>query len=139
MKVAVVTDDGRTISQHFGRATYYEVLTVENGSVTGRERREKPAHQHHHHPAHDLEQGVVHLHEDGDAEATGVGTGNAHNSVIASIQDCATVISRGMGLGAYDSLRGAGIEPIITDVREIDEAVRQYLAGDLVDHPERLH
>ena len=28
--LAAVTDDGTTISQHFGRAKYYEVVFVEN-------------------------------------------------------------------------------------------------------------
>ena len=32
IKVAFVTDDGTTISQHFGRARYYEVLTVANNA-----------------------------------------------------------------------------------------------------------
>ena len=43
-KVAAVTDDGETISQHFGRALYYEVLTIENGKIAKRERREKIGH-----------------------------------------------------------------------------------------------
>lgn len=43
MKIAIVTEDGRTISQHFGRAPYYAVLTVEDGIVTGRELRPKSA------------------------------------------------------------------------------------------------
>jgi predicted Fe-Mo cluster-binding NifX family protein len=30
MKIAIVSDDGMTISQHFGRATYYVVVSVEN-------------------------------------------------------------------------------------------------------------
>ena len=32
MKIAATTDDEATISQHFGRAPYYLVTTVENGS-----------------------------------------------------------------------------------------------------------
>ncbi len=137
MKIALVTDDGNTISQHFGRAGYYEVLSVENGSVIGRERREKPAHGLHHQHPHDP--GAVHLHESGDTAAAGGGAVNAHGAMLAPITDCQVLISRGMGYGAYDSLRGAGIQTIITDVREIDEAVGKYLAGELVDHPERLH
>ena len=46
MKIAVVTDDGETISQHFGRAQHYVVLTIENGQVTGREMRDKFGHRH---------------------------------------------------------------------------------------------
>ena len=35
MKIAAITDDGTTISQHFGRAPYYVVVTVEAGAGTG--------------------------------------------------------------------------------------------------------
>ena len=41
LSIAIATDDGITISQHFGRAMYYEVLSIENGKVVKRERREK--------------------------------------------------------------------------------------------------
>ncbi len=36
MKIAVVTDDGMTVSQHFGQARYYAVLTIEEQRVSGR-------------------------------------------------------------------------------------------------------
>jgi len=45
MKIAAVSDDV-TISQHFGRAPFYVVITVEEGRVTGREVREKMGHAH---------------------------------------------------------------------------------------------
>jgi hypothetical protein len=44
IKIAAVTDDGVTISPHFGRARYYEVLTIENGAIAKRERRERAGH-----------------------------------------------------------------------------------------------
>jgi predicted Fe-Mo cluster-binding NifX family protein len=28
MKLAIITDDGYSISKHFGRAAYYQVLTI---------------------------------------------------------------------------------------------------------------
>jgi predicted Fe-Mo cluster-binding NifX family protein len=33
MKIAVITDDGKTISQHFGRAPYYMVFSIEGKLV----------------------------------------------------------------------------------------------------------
>jgi predicted Fe-Mo cluster-binding NifX family protein len=42
MKIAVITDDGKTISQHFGHAPYYLVVTVENNKIIDRELRDKP-------------------------------------------------------------------------------------------------
>ncbi len=49
------------------------------------------------------------------------------------------LIAPGMGAGAYDSIRAAGICPIVTDLLMITDAVRAYLKGTLVDHVERLH
>ncbi|MGA8903982.1 MAG: hypothetical protein WB661_03120 [Candidatus Bathyarchaeia archaeon] len=41
MKVALVSDNGKNVSQHFGRARYYVVVTVENGHEVNREVRDK--------------------------------------------------------------------------------------------------
>ncbi len=46
MKIAAVTDDGLIISQHFGRAAYYWVVTIENGVIVSEEKREKMGHTH---------------------------------------------------------------------------------------------
>jgi len=43
VKIAIVTDDGQSISAHFGRARAYAVITVEDGVVVGREIRPKAA------------------------------------------------------------------------------------------------
>ncbi len=41
MKIALITDDGKSISQHFGRAPYYLVVTLEDGKEVNRELRPK--------------------------------------------------------------------------------------------------
>ena len=70
MRIAFVTDDERTVSQHFGRARYYLVVTLEDGQIVERERREKPGHAQFAGEAHDHEQGVpVHVHERGSERA----------------------------------------------------------------------
>ena len=43
-KIATVTDDGKTISPHFGRATKYAVLTIEDDRIIARELRDKAGH-----------------------------------------------------------------------------------------------
>ena len=45
----------------------------------------------------------------------------------------------GMGMGVFQSLTQAGIQPVITDIAAVDEAVAAYLAGTLTNHIERLH
>jgi len=44
MKIAFVSDNGKNVSQHFGRARYYVVVTVENGQVVKNETRDKLGH-----------------------------------------------------------------------------------------------
>jgi predicted Fe-Mo cluster-binding NifX family protein len=56
-----------------------------------------------------------------------------------AIGDCDVLIAGGMGWGAYESLKGYGIRPIVTDMPDIREAVRRYLEGELPDLMERLH
>jgi hypothetical protein len=44
-----------------------------------------------------------------------------------------------MGMGAQQHLIASGIEPLLTDLHTIDEAVDHYVAGTLVSNPRRLH
>ena len=130
MKIAAVTEDGVTISQHFGRAPYYVVLTVEDGQVVGREQREKVAHG----------RGADgHVHVEGQAHGFDAASQDTHGRMAAPITDCQVLLARGMGMGAFQSLTQAGIEPVITDIAAVDEAITAYVAGTLTNHTERLH
>jgi predicted Fe-Mo cluster-binding NifX family protein len=59
--------------------------------------------------------------------------------MTSAIADCDVLLARGMGAGAYESMKQADIRPVVTDVTNIDEAVQDYLAGSLTDHVEKLH
>jgi predicted Fe-Mo cluster-binding NifX family protein len=130
MKIAVVTDDHQTISAHFGRATYYEVFTISDGKITQREAILKPAHNQFANEPHD---------EPGFAHGQGPAAESRHARMLEPIRDCQVLLTRGMGQGAHDNLTQAGIKQILTDIHEIEPAVKAYLDGQLVDHPERLH
>jgi len=129
-KIAIVTDDHQTISAHFGRAIFYEVFTVEDGKITGREARPKPNHNHF---------GIEHHEEHGHQHGTGPEAEGRHQSMIGVIKDCQTLLARGMGMGAFDSLKSNGIQPVMTDIQDIEKAVEAHIKGELIDHPERLH
>lgn len=136
MKIAFVSEDAKTISQHFGRAPFYVVVTVENGQVVSRELREKLGHaqfagQHGHHEEHGYSVGQGHGFDRASQDR--------HARMANAIADCAVLVARGMGAGAYENMRQAGIRPIITDIPTIDEAVQAFIMGRLTDHPERLH
>ncbi len=131
MKIACITEDGRTISAHFGRAPYYAVLTVENGQVIARELRDKLGHQQFGAEEHREAPGVRH--------GTDPSSHDRHRSMAAAIADCQVLLCRGMGYGAYQSMQQLGITPVVTEVVEIEAAVLAYISGDLQDHPEKLH
>ena len=132
MKIAAVSDDGITISQHFGRAAYYVVVTIQDNQIIAREKREKMGHAQF--------GGETHA-EENDPRGHGFdpASQSRHTRMANAITDCQVLLARGMGAGAYDSMKAAGIRPIVTDIPSIDDAVQAYLAGTLVDHTERLH
>lgn len=132
MKIAIVTDDGRTISRHFGRATHYLVVTAEDGKPLVRELREKLGHQHFGSEEHGQ-------HEHGGDHGAHTGNHDRHVSMVQAIADCQVVICGGMGMGAYESLRQLNITPYVTDETDVDTAVQLFLEGKLVDHTELLH
>jgi len=132
MKIAAISDDGTTISQHFGRAPFYVVVSVEDGKIVSKETRAKTGHHTFaaHHPP-DLAPGERHGYD--------AGSQVRHKSMIETISDCQVVLAGGMGWGAYDSMQSYSIKPVVTDVRDIDEAVQLYLDGKLTNLMERLH
>jgi predicted Fe-Mo cluster-binding NifX family protein len=130
MKIAVVTDDHQTISAHFGRAIYYEVFTITNGNITQREALLKPSHDQFANEPHD---------EPGYAHGQGPLAGRRHARMLEPIKDCQVLLARGMGQGAHDNLMQAGIKPVLTEIQEIESAIKAFIDGQLTNHPERLH
>ena len=132
MKIAVISDDETTISQHFGRAPLYVVVSVEDGKIVSKETRAKTGH--HTFAAHqpsDLAPGERHGYD--------AGSQIRHQSMAEIISDCQVLLAGGMGWGAYESMQSYNIKPIVTDVKSIDEAVQLYLDGKLINLMERLH
>jgi predicted Fe-Mo cluster-binding NifX family protein len=138
MKIAIVTDDGQSISRHFGRALSYLVYTIEDGAVIHREVRAKPSHHHAAEGQHHDEHGH-HEHHEHHEHSLGAEADSKHNQMLSPIMDCEAAIVRGMGRGAYLVFEQAGIRAYITTIENPDEAVRAYLDGTLTNHLEKLH
>jgi len=132
MKIAAITDDGRTISQHFGRAPYYLVATVENGAIVNRETRDKLGHAHFANEPHEDDQ-------PGQPHGFGPAAQNRHVQMAEAIADCQALLCGGMGAGAYQSMVERGIKPVVTEIASIDEAVMAYVEGKIVDRTDWLH
>jgi predicted Fe-Mo cluster-binding NifX family protein len=118
MKIAIPTDDGVSVSQHFGQAVYFKVLSVEGSQVISAEMREKATHEH------------------GTPSAEGMHPGAI---MIESISDCQTLIAGGMGSPVYNRAMAAGLKVILTRQSNIDLAVGDFLAGKLENDPQLVH
>ena len=134
IRIAAVSEDGVTISQHFGRAPIYVVVSVDGRKLISRETRDKLGH------AQFASEAGEGPHE-ADPRGHGFDTvaQDRHGRMVAAIADCQVLLVRGMGAGAYANVQQAGIEPIVTDVEDIDTAVESYLAGTLQNHIQKLH
>jgi predicted Fe-Mo cluster-binding NifX family protein len=112
-KIALATEDGNTISAHFGRAPYYKVVCVDNGQVVSQETRAK---------AH---------HDDGH--------GHSHADMFASIADCQVLIVGGMGTPAHQAALAHGLRVVATGQSDIAAALQAYLDGTLQENPLLIH
>ena len=132
MKIAAITDDGQTLSQHFGRARSFLVVTVEDGKIVGQELRDKAGHH-----TFAPDEGAGH----GQAGPHGFDPASRgrHAQMLAVIADCQAVLAGGMGQGLYQNLQQAGIRPVLTEVEDIQEAIRAFIEGRLVERPEYAH
>lgn len=132
MKVAVATNTGDIVGQHFGRVQYFKIFTIEKGEIIAEELREKPRVQHHHDHHH-------HSHDE-----TGHGFGpdarGRHLMMIEPIRDCEVLIAGQMGAGAYYGIQEEGIRVILTDRKFIKDAIEDFINGKLEDKArERIH
>ncbi len=129
MKVAIVTMDGNTVSQHFGRSPYYRIITIENGQITGDEIRQRgtghfarqgqASHQHHHHDNHS------------GGHGTGPEARSKHAAMAQEISDCDILVAGGMGSGAYQHFTQEGLKVYLTDLRNIEDVVIALIKGEL--------
>jgi predicted Fe-Mo cluster-binding NifX family protein len=108
------------------------VVTVENGEIVSKENRNKVGHH--------TFSGHAHVETTpGERHGYGVDSQSKHARMAQSIDDCQVLFAGGMGWGAYDSMKSRGIETVVTDVENIEEAVELYLQGNLPNLMERLH
>jgi len=140
MKIAAVTDDGQKISAHFGRATKYAIYTIVDGQIIAQELRDKLGHRDfakegHHDHNHDH----VHVHDHSKGHGHGQHSAEKHRRMFETITDCDILLARGMGQGAYNGLAQANIQPIVTDIANVETAVIAVIENNIINHTERLH
>jgi len=123
-KIAVAQTNETEVSRHFGRSQYFGIYTVSEGGVEGPELRINTFTHH--------AQGGHERHHDHHSDEQSHGEhDHSHRSVVDGLNDCEVIIAGGMGMGAINSLSGAGLEVIITDEDNPEVAVKKYQEGTL--------
>jgi len=119
IKVAIPTDDGETISRHFGQAKFFKIITLENEQIVSSEMRQKATHQH------------------GDySQSAAMHPGQ---KMVEDLAGCQVLISGGMGEPALNRATAAGLKVFLTGNTSIDAALQAYLAGTLENNPALVH
>lgn len=137
MRIAVVSDDGSTVSAHFGRARTYLVFETKDGVIQAEETLEKPTRDGRGRERAAPDAGAPPAERTGDGH--GHGGADAHRAMLDPIRGCDAVLAGGMGRGMQAHLRAAGIEAVLVAPGPAREAVARWLAGNLTHDPQRLH
>ena len=105
MKIAVTSQNRRTITEHAGKCRKFWIYHIDQGQTTGRELLELPLEQSFHesspHDPHPLD-------------------------------DVQVLISASMGPGLHQRLMAKGINALMTEETDPDRAVAAYLQGTLI-------
>ena len=118
MKVAVASQDGVSIADHFGRSCCFLVFDVIAGHIQG--------------PATRRDSFAPHQEDACETKLCSDSNGHDYREMVAELEGCQVVLCRGMGLRAAGDLVRCGINPIvISDELSPAEAVQKYIDGAL--------
>lgn len=119
MKVAIATDDYKSVTGHVGRCNGFLIVTVENGEIKETEERENKF-TNHGRGGHDHGQ-----HHHGEEHKTG------HQRLAEGLKDCSHLICHGVGWRLVEDLTAAGIKPILTNEEDALQAALKLENGTL--------
>jgi len=116
MRIAIPTNDGTSISEHFGRSATFLIFEIENGQIRAREMKRNGAHH---------AQGACDHHSTASKP-------HSHAGILTAIKGCEIVICAGMGSRAAAALKAGGVTQIVvTKAGPAEETVSAYLTGKL--------
>ena len=113
MKIAIPTNDGINLSAHFGRCRQFLIFEARNGEVKLIETRMNAG---------------CHGHGSSD----GAAEHPSHSGFVDALRDCETVLCGGIGAGAVEALKAAGITVVLVDAAgNAEQIVTAFQAGAL--------
>lgn len=134
MKVAVASDDKKTVCGHVGRCNGFQVYEVEDGVIITQEYLTNSFTNHHNKEHnHGSEEGHHHHHH---GRGHGHGHGGGHGRLAAALEGCEYLVSAGMGDALQQDLIKHDIKPLITNETDVEEAAIKLSKGLLKHNPD---
>lgn len=120
-KIAVPSDDGIGIAEHFGRCAAFLIFAIEEGKISSQESRANGGGGARHGEC-----------QSAGAHAHGPAHGHHHAVMGQILKDCEAVLCKGMGWRAAEALKAQGITPLMVQTGlPAQAAVEAFLAGQL--------
>jgi len=122
VKIAIPSDDGESISPHFGRCRYFIIYEIEDNKIKSRTVRKNLCCPHR-----------VNVCPKTVLVQTREFIERIRNEAVSGILDCQVMIGRYMNESAIDNLNSHNIRIVLVDEKEADVAIEKYLLGALVE------
>ena len=123
MKIAIATNDRKTIAKRTGRAAEFAFYTIENGQITQVE-YQKNTHEHH---DHDRNEGH---HRQGGHHGQGLGHHHgehSHDEVVQQLQDVTVFLVRAVGKNMKRDLEEGKIPYQLVKGEVLTEIISNYV------------
>jgi len=122
VKIAIPSDDGKSISPHFGRCRCFIIYEIEGNKIKNRTVRENLCCPHR-----------VNVCPKTVSVQTREFIERIQNEVLSEIRNCQVLIGRYMNQSAIDNLNSHNVKIVLVDEKEADVAIEKYLLGALVE------
>lgn len=107
MQIAITSQNRRTITEHAGKCRKFWIYDIQQDAIADRRLVELPIEQSFH----------------------------ASHGLPAPLEGVEVLISRGMGGNLYHRLIALGIQPMLTEEQDPEQAIADFLSGKLQTHP----
>jgi len=118
-RIAIASDDGKTIAAHTGRCACLVVFEVAGGAARWVECRPNTFTDH--------ARGQC----TGDPHAARAPAHHSHAPLVNALADCCALVTRGLGRRLVDDLARVGIEVVVTSATRVEDAAADFAAGRL--------
>ncbi len=104
-KIAIPTDNNVSISDNFGKARWFKIISVEENHLETLDYIENKTH------AYDPE------------------SRQSYEAIMSALKDCEVIITRNMGKGIQEELQSVNKKVIFTKEIQMDAAVDSFIRG----------